>query len=75
MTPEERAKLIIRKGGWHHPTGVDCDRLEERIAAAIREAVTAEREACAAIADEWASEAQRELGHGGPAAVIRERTL
>ena len=30
-----------------------------------------ERERCAKIADEWASDAQREFGNGGPAAAIR----
>lgn len=78
MTPEERAKLIIKKGGWHHPTGVDCDRLEERIAAAICEAVKAEREACAKIAAshfDYRHDAELTLAGNLIANAIRERPL
>jgi len=32
-----------------------------------------EREECALIADEWATDEQRKFGNGGPAAAIRAR--
>lgn len=33
----------------------------------------AEREACAQIADEWATREQKQFGNGGPGAAIRAR--
>ena len=35
--------------------------------------VAREREECALIADEWATDEQRKFGNGGPAAAIRAR--
>lgn len=50
MTPEHRAAAIVEQAaagylGWRE----QCDR----IAAAIRAAVAAEREACAKLAESW----------------------
>lgn len=42
----------------------------ERFAALI---AVAEREACAQIADEWATCEQKQFGNGGPGSVIRAR--
>lgn len=42
-------------------------------AKAVTAAVRAEREACAAIANEWATDMQRRFGNGGPAAAILSR--
>lgn len=39
----------------------------------IQKAVEAEREACAKIADEWATQEQKQFGGGGPSAAIRAR--
>jgi hypothetical protein len=39
----------------------------------VRAMVLEEREACAKIADKWATDLQRQLGNGGPAAEIRNR--
>lgn len=40
---------------------------------ALEDAVAAEREACAQIADEWATREQKQFGNGGPGAAIRAR--
>ena len=40
---------------------------------AIAKAVAAEQEACAQIADEWATIEQKQFGNGGPGSVIRAR--
>ena len=40
---------------------------------ALEDAVAAEREVCARIADEWATREQTEFCNGGPGAAIRAR--
>lgn len=40
---------------------------------AIEDAVAAERETCAQIADEWCTPEQKQFGNGGPGAAIRAR--
>lgn len=44
------------------------------VAAAVSTAVQKEREACARIADKWATDLQRSEGAGGPAAEICARS-
>lgn len=62
---------------WRDSASAVQDRVEAELRAAIErhvaEAVKAEREACALIADAWATYEQRKFGNGGPAAVIRAR--
>lgn len=56
MTAEERADEIARNCAidYAHPAGYRTERdIAFRIAAAIREAVAEEREACARIADDF----------------------
>jgi hypothetical protein len=53
VTPEERAAQIMRSDQvWPVAWLEFCRVLEERIAAAIREAIAEEREACAAVCEE-----------------------
>jgi len=44
-----------------------------RLRAELAAVRAAENEACAKIADEWATNEQRQYGNGGPAAAIRAR--
>jgi len=54
ISPEERAKDMV----WHFAEGgLRRDQLTDVIAQAIREAIAAEREACAKVADEIATDA------------------
>ena len=46
------------------------DKQVERFAALV---AAYEREACARIADEWATSEQKQYGNGGPGAAIRAR--
>jgi hypothetical protein len=48
MTPEERAKYVLEPWGVNHPA---YDNLFDRIEQAIREAIAAERERCARVAE------------------------
>ena len=61
MTPEERATAVreaLEALARDQICGTsDYPQAEGIIAAAIREAVTAEREACAELADDWELEA------------------
>lgn len=60
MTPEEKAREINDSINEHTPPEI----AERLIAQAIREAITAEREACAWIADENTTAPGNEWGRG-----------
>jgi hypothetical protein len=70
MTPEERAEACLAFADLSKNLTYAPDDIRERIAAAIRAAVEAEREACASLADGYG-----ELGCGSSdiAAAIRAR--
>ena len=53
---------------WAHATLETSGLLRFAALVAARE-----REECALIADEWATDEQRKFGNGGPAAAIRAR--
>jgi hypothetical protein len=58
MTPEERAVELSGTREWYDAVTTGTQReIDMLIAVAIREAVEAEREACAMVADETESEA------------------
>lgn len=57
---EETAQLVIKA-------------LQSNINCMVQQAVLEEREACAKIADEWATIQQKQFGNGGPGAAIRAR--
>lgn len=59
---------IIR---WAREAGsIDFEEVIETVWNAFS---AAEREACAQIADEWATREQKQFGNGGPGSVIRAR--
>ncbi len=78
LTPEQRSRVVyLSLEGTDdyfrdtYPEGVASD--VDRVAAAIRAAVAAEREACAALCDEWvlpAHDVGRLDGHGDEAEAI-----
>lgn len=52
MTPEQRAEVLVQMmDDFDGLSGVEADRLKAAFAAAIREAVAAERERCAGIVE------------------------
>lgn len=90
MTPEERAAKIVKDENWYDwdymrvgPDGdempietIDRDLLQSEIAAAIRAAVEAQREADAQIAEETARAPMDYIGWSpGPAADDRARII
>ena len=62
---------------YSNASWLDQDKARDALIAAIvlhvAEEVAREREECALIADEWATDEQRQFGKGGPAAAIRAR--
>jgi hypothetical protein len=78
MSPEERARDCLDFITRHRMEmgDVDPDRVQDRITAAIRDAVSAEREACAKVAesfDRGTDDLQRGGDGGTIAAAIRAR--
>lgn len=59
MTPEERANRVWQETQFHEGSGAINDAIAA-IAKEIKEAVTAEREACAKLADEYAGHVDQE---------------
>jgi hypothetical protein len=71
MTPEERAKYVLEPWGVNHPA---YDNLFDRIEQAIREAIAAERERCARVAENYSVEEGKPYPSGvGIAEAIRSQ--
>lgn len=88
MTPEERAEKIISDESWRDIDyigrdgdeqmidTIDLKVLRDQIAAAIRAAVEAEHERCAALAEETTRQPMDYIGWSpGPAADDRARVI
>jgi hypothetical protein len=67
MTPEERARaLSARLADYHQDSHLELADYLDDIAAAIRAAVDAERERCAAICDQEAAQWEARLADNRP---------
>ena len=66
MTPDDITRMA-RESGF----AIGC--VPDEIYEFAELVAAAEREACAKVADEWATREQKQFGNGGPAAAIRAR--
>ena len=75
MTPEERASAVVRNFTGDH-YWIDTDAAIIDVTAAIRAAVTVERERCAKLAEETTRQPMDYIGWSpGPAADDRARSI
>lgn len=73
MTREDILRMA-QEAGWEMPlTWDETDGFLQRLERFAALVAAAEREACAQIADEWATHEQKQYGNGGPGAAIRAR--
>lgn len=63
-----------QQAGWEMPqTWDESDGFLQRLERFVSVVIATEREVCAQIADEWATQEQKVFGKGGPGAAIRAR--